>query len=89
MGEYGRKVKVRITETTKGMGAELPVFERKGRKTRVGYELIEWMIHHGMVRYSDLLHLALFKDFSAFKEANGNKEIVIKLVGKENETRQS
>jgi len=82
MGEYGRKVKIRVTETNRGMHAELPLFECKGRKTRIGYKIIEWMIGHGYIRYSDLLYLAMFKNFDEFGKADGDKEIQVRMVGK-------
>jgi len=57
MGEYGRKVKVKITETTKGMNAEVPImdetfdvpFESKGRKKRVATQWIDYMVRHGWI----------------------------------------
>lgn len=80
---YGRKVKINVSERTGGMNTpDIPVFEVKGRKTRVGYLLIEWMIENGYLRYSDLLYAALFKDLKAFQKLDGDKEIRIRLVSK-------
>lgn len=81
--KYGRKSKVTISETTAGMSIEMPMFECKGRRTRVGYKMIQWMIGHGYLRYGDLLHIVMFKNFEEFHKANGDKEIQIKLVSKE------
>ena len=80
MTSYGRKVKINVTETSLGMKAELPLMELKGRKTRVGYQMVNWMISRGWLRYADLLHIILFKDLNEFVRADGDKEIQIKMV---------
>lgn len=84
MGKYGEKVRIRITGTSQGMNAEIPIFDYKGRKVWVGYKLILFLIEHGWVRHSDLLYLAMFKNFNEFGREGPDKEIKIHITDKEN-----